>query len=964
MTPPPPPRPPPPGSRSPPPVPKPRSRFSTSSLDSLEGVAFNGTHLTTGQDAPPSLGSGGGGGSAFPSLAGVTNLIASSIPSLAGVASAIGGSAPFAPSAPPAPPTVDSIANNIASNIPGLAGDASFIADSSKPPPTSATSPAPYSTPPVASVKSSAPSTTPTHDASLDGIFSSLAKIPGMGGIFGPAPSAPPLSDDKPRPSSSKPGNTPTDVGALSQLVASALDPASGVILPPSVDATPESTDKGMASPSQTPKGQNPAATMLACWTTQSEDDSDSSKEEEDAVVGLAPLAPEGPMGRDPAAAPSNDNSSSNQIPHMTPTQPVRPPPIPPNQSKKPKQKIPRAATIKVSRKKISAGKTSAHQSAVVRASWLDVWKGFRHNVLWATLDGQLMALWKKRTDRFSEVLFHVSSITNVKKQDKGRFSIYFKKKHYDFMAHNDEVQEGWVTSLLATRGQQSPSPPELHGSITIKDTRSRAYAAVFGHDLWIYPNKEGFQLGIASFCVPLNVATVKSTGKHMLGIITPYKTFILSLDSSKDVSMWLDSLNATISRALSCSQVALRLWENPYNKVCGDCGAANPEWASVNLLLVICQNCAGEHRSLGSNLSKVRSLRMDSKVWTEPLIQLLITYGNWLANQVWAPAVPAAEQLRPDSTEDERSKFIKDKYKRGCYRRVHGLASSPTKMEQRLYQVVCSDDIAETMSLICSGAKVNSPDPQSPSLILLAERANQALQTELLRLNEYTEVPPHQPHLAIRRLDSTLPGEEEEELHGKLEDDRFLFSLENDSAACDVLDLREVLSVFVKDGPQHQFEMVTLDDQLTCNAEDREGLMTHLVHILKVILPGGVSYAEVGGASAISKVCVVEVGGVSTHLDAWLLLWEDGVSLFPIHRNSQQPLRVELSALSHHEVNPSENIITMVTVAPLGSGPGGGNVHVEVNSPTCDRESAKQVSLFHTRSLFFVQVIHMTNIN
>lgn len=40
--------------------------------------------------------------------------------------------------------------------------------------------------------------------------------------------------------------------------------------------------------------------------------------------------------------------------------------------------------------------------------------------------------------DRFSEVLFHVSSITNVKKQDKGRFSVYFRKKHYDFMAHND----------------------------------------------------------------------------------------------------------------------------------------------------------------------------------------------------------------------------------------------------------------------------------------------------------------------------------------------------------------------------------------------------------------------------------------------------------------------------------------------------------------------------------------------
>lgn len=88
------------------------------------------------------------------------------------------------------------------------------------------------------------------------------------------------------------------------------------------------------------------------------------------------------------------------------------------------------------------------------------------------------------------------------------------------------EVQDGWVTSLLASRGQPSPTPGELHGQITIKDPRSRAYAALWGHDLWIYPNKEGYQLGLASFSVPLNVATVKSTGKHSFTLITPYKTF------------------------------------------------------------------------------------------------------------------------------------------------------------------------------------------------------------------------------------------------------------------------------------------------------------------------------------------------------------------------------------------------------------------------------------------------------
>lgn len=899
---------------APPPVPKPRARYlrdsqsSASSLDrdgigrNLRAEFSNGTHLSTDEDAPPLPGAPG---PIFPTLAGVADIIAVNFPSLAGIASAIGDSTPSAiggsaPSAPLAPPSLDSMAESIATNIPSLAEAASTVANPSVPAETKGT-------------------------ASLDSIVSSLASIPSLAGIVGDvanlaissAPSAPPLPEDKLRPPSlpKTAGDAHIDVGLLSQLVTSALDPTADVVLPP-VQSPAESrqeAEEGLTPPSHT-KDENPYVTLLGCWTSQEEADTESSNEEEEPGIGPAPPGPQGLTEEDPVST-NTINVSSNDSGRPVPKRPAPPPPRTAGQSGKTvKQKIPRAATIRVSRKKGGSG-SSGPQSAVVRASWLDVWKGFRHSVLWATLDGQLMSLWKKRTDRFSEVLFHVSSITNVKKQDKGRFSVYFRKKHYDFMAHNDEVQDGWITSLLATRGQPSPTPPELDGPITIKDPRSRAYAALWGHDLWIYPNKEGFQLGIASFSVPLNLATVKSTGKHSFSLITPYRSFSLSVDSSKDLSVWLGSLSSTIRSALSCSQVALRLWENPCNKVCGDCAAANPEWASVNLLLIICQNCAGQHRALGSNLSKVRSLKMDNKVWTEPLIQLFVTYGNRLANQVWAPEVPAAEQLRPESTNEERSQFIQNKYSRGRYRRVHALASSPSMMDQRLCQVVCSDNIEETMSLICSGAKVSPSDPQSPSPILLAERANQAMQTELLRLNEYTEVPPHLPQSAKRRLGPNPSGEEEEEeLHGKLEDDRFLFSLENDSAACDVLDLREVLSVFLKDGPTHQFEMVTLSDQLICKTDDKEALQTHLVHILKVILPGGVSYAEVGGACAVSKVCVVEVGGASSHPDAWLLLWEDGVSVHPVQRRSQQPLRMELSALSHHEMNPSENIITITT--------------------------------------------------
>lgn len=75
---------------------------------------------------------------------------------------------------------------------------------------------------------------------------------------------------------------------------------------------------------------------------------------------------------------------------------------------------------------------------------------------------------------------------------------------------------------------------------------------------------------------------------------------------------------------------------------------------------------------------------------------------------------------------------------------------------------------------------------------------------------------------------------------------------------------------------------------------------MTIKTHF-QVILPSGVTYAEVGGASAVSKVCVFEVGGVSRHTDAWLLLWEDGISVHPIIRDPERTLKLDLSEITSH---------------------------------------------------------------
>jgi hypothetical protein len=44
----------------------------------------------------------------------------------------------------------------------------------------------------------------------------------------------------------------------------------------------------------------------------------------------------------------------------------------------------------------------------------------------------------------------------------------------------------------------------------------------------------------------------------------------------------------------------------------CADCGASRPAWAVVNWGVLVCIECSGVHRSLGSHISKVRSIDLD----------------------------------------------------------------------------------------------------------------------------------------------------------------------------------------------------------------------------------------------------------------------------------------------------------------------------------------------------------------
>jgi len=147
----------------------------------------------------------------------------------------------------------------------------------------------------------------------------------------------------------------------------------------------------------------------------------------------------------------------------------------------------------------------------------------------------------------------------------------------------------------------------------------------------------------------------------------------LVSLDSSQwqfqlcsqdEVVDWEKAIQSEILNSL-CKKEVLNL-DHVRNKiagntVCADCEKDNPDWASINLGILVCIECSGIHRNLGSHISKVRSLSLDS--WSALNIKTLETIGNAKANAFWERNMIPGTKPSAKSSREEKGNFIKSKY-------------------------------------------------------------------------------------------------------------------------------------------------------------------------------------------------------------------------------------------------------------------------------------------------------------
>eukprot|EP01117_Protostelium_nocturnum_P006686 TRINITY_DN2408_c0_g1_i4.p1 TRINITY_DN2408_c0_g1~~TRINITY_DN2408_c0_g1_i4.p1 ORF type:complete len:653 (-),score=236.18 TRINITY_DN2408_c0_g1_i4:38-1996(-) len=220
--------------------------------------------------------------------------------------------------------------------------------------------------------------------------------------------------------------------------------------------------------------------------------------------------------------------------------------------------------------------------------------------------------------------------------------------------------------------------------------------------------------------------------------VISPDKSFLLQAEDEEKMKEWICVIQNAISDLLNHQAPAKpvesnehRVRENssglieetkktpatafeqvrlmdPSNKSCADCDASDPDWASLNLGILMCIECSGVHRSMGVHISKVRSFTLDK--WEPENIKFMLALGNEKVNEIYEESLPEGTKITFNSDKITREKFIKAKYQEKKF--VARSLVDPETLNLNLFESARTNRLQQCVRLIAQGANVKYMNP------------------------------------------------------------------------------------------------------------------------------------------------------------------------------------------------------------------------------------------------------------
>ncbi|XP_031741046.1 ADP-ribosylation factor GTPase-activating protein AGD4 isoform X2 [Cucumis sativus] len=262
---------------------------------------------------------------------------------------------------------------------------------------------------------------------------------------------------------------------------------------------------------------------------------------------------------------------------------------------------------------------------------------------------------------------------------------------------------------------------------------------------------------------VNLHTSTIKMDAEDSdlrlcFRIISPSKTFTLQAENEADRMDWINKITGAIASLFNsyflqqpfleakhpeCDKnnfndysvqtrhekrledgsqvdsVSKILREIPGNDLCAECGSSEPEWASLNLGILLCIECSGVHRNLGVHISKVRSIILDVKVWEPSILDLFRNLGNTYCNSIWeglfladtgrdntqhalATSIPKPS---PKDANQLRERYIQAKYVEKQFVVKDSEAPGNISYAKSIWEAVKTNDLREAYRLIAVSA-------------------------------------------------------------------------------------------------------------------------------------------------------------------------------------------------------------------------------------------------------------------